>query len=84
MLVSTSTTGSTSIDSDDLHNVDPNDPNVLYPPYYIPPPGFVPRSPNSTASEDDDDEEYRVNGMPPNFRGKSLIYYFYSHLILML
>ncbi|CAF1078520.1 unnamed protein product [Rotaria sordida] len=67
-LLSTSTSGSTSMDSDDLHNIDPNDPNVLYPPYYIPPPGFIPCSPNSTISEDDDHTEVYINGMPPNFR----------------
>jgi hypothetical protein len=82
--VSTSTSGSNSIDSDDLHNVDPNDPNVLYPPYYLPPPGFIPRSPKSTISEDDDDTEGCINDMPLNFRGKSFIYHFYSYLILML
>ncbi|CAF4306951.1 unnamed protein product, partial [Rotaria magnacalcarata] len=51
-LLSSSLSSSSSIDSGDLHNIDPNDPNVLHPPYYLPPPGFIPRTPNSTTSED--------------------------------
>ncbi|CAF4526751.1 unnamed protein product [Rotaria sp. Silwood1] len=74
-LLSTSLSSSTSIDSEDLHNIDPNDPNVMYPPYYLPPPGFIPRSPNSITSEDDDDDtEVRINGMPPNRRVRLMIF----------
>ncbi|CAF1361283.1 unnamed protein product [Adineta ricciae] len=40
----------------------------LYSPFYVLPPGFVPRSPHSSEDEVDDHEYYRVNGMPPNFR----------------
>ncbi|CAF1354012.1 unnamed protein product, partial [Adineta ricciae] len=69
-LSSSSSASASSIHMDNLCNIDPNDPNVLYPPFYIPPPGFVPRSPNSTEDEDDDDEPYRVNGMPPGFRDR--------------
>jgi hypothetical protein len=54
----------------DLHNVDPRDPNVLYPPYYILPENYIFET--DTASEDDDDEVY-VNNMPLNYRRKSLI-----------
>ncbi|CAF4491146.1 unnamed protein product, partial [Rotaria magnacalcarata] len=54
-LLSSSLSSSSSIDLGDLHNIDPNDPNVLHPPYYLPPPGFIPRTPNSTTSEDNDD-----------------------------
>lgn len=67
LLASSDSVSSNSIDSTCLFNVDPNDPHVLYPPFYIPPPGFVPRSPNSSISADD--EPCRVNGMPPNYRG---------------
>ncbi|CAF4054897.1 unnamed protein product, partial [Rotaria sp. Silwood2] len=68
-LSSTSLSSSTSIEADDLHNIDPNDPNVMYRPYYLPPPGFILRSPNSTTSDDDDDgTEVRINGMPSYFR----------------
>jgi hypothetical protein len=49
----------------DLHNVDPRDPNVLYPPYYILPENYIFET--DTASEDDDDEVY-VNNMPLNYR----------------
>ncbi|CAF4538720.1 unnamed protein product [Rotaria socialis] len=55
LLSSNLTSSTSSIDSDDLHNIDPKDPNVLYPPYYLPPPGFIPSTPNSTMSENDDD-----------------------------
>jgi len=83
-MIDLDTSGSMSTESNNLHKVDPDDPNVLYPPYYIPPPGFIPRSPSSIISDEDDVAEYRINGMPPGFRGMSLIYYFYFHLILML
>ena len=65
LLVSTSTCSTNSDHSNDLHNVDPN---VLYPPFYIPPPGYIPRSADSDISVDD--EPFCVNGMPPNYRGK--------------
>ncbi|UJR29232.1 hypothetical protein I4U23_010446 [Adineta vaga] len=65
---SSSSTSESSIYMNNLSNVDPNDPNVLYPSFYIPPPDFVPRSPHSTEDEDSDTEPYCVNGMPPNFR----------------
>jgi len=55
----------------DLHNVDPRDPNVLYPPYYILPENYIFET--DTASEDDDDDEVHVNNMPLNYRRKSLI-----------
>ncbi|CAF2121604.1 unnamed protein product [Rotaria magnacalcarata] len=65
-LLSSSLSSSSSIDSGDLHNIDPN---VLHPPYYLPPPGFIPRTPNSTTSEDNDDSTIVcINGMPLNFR----------------
>ena len=67
LLASTNSSSSNSIDSTYLFNVDPNDPHVLYPPFYIAPPGFVPRSPNSSISTDE--EPCRVNGMEPNYRG---------------
>ncbi|CAF2029984.1 unnamed protein product [Rotaria magnacalcarata] len=68
-LSSSSLSSSGSTDSGDLHNIDPNDPNVLHPPYYLPPPGFIPRTPNSTTSEDNDDSTIVcINGMPLNFR----------------
>jgi len=62
-------TSDTSIDSNDLDNVDPSDPNVLYPAYYVASPDFIPRSPNSISSEEDDDCTTRcINGMPTDFR----------------
>ena len=67
-LVSSSSSILNSTDIKDYCNVDPNDPNVLYPPYYIPPPGFVPRSPSSSVSSEVDYESVTVNGMPSNFR----------------
>ncbi|CAF1108469.1 unnamed protein product [Adineta ricciae] len=78
-LSSSSSASASSIHMDNLCNIDPNDPNVLYPPFYIPPPGFVPRSPNSTEDEDDDDEPYRVNGMPPGFRGYFQLFCYIYH-----
>ncbi|CAF1632662.1 unnamed protein product [Adineta ricciae] len=118
-LSSSSSASASSIHMDNLCNIDPN---VLYPPFYIPPPGFIPRSPNSTEpskflaagiareisdqfltassskfagngrktnltdrviitwkDEDDDDEPYRVNGMPPGFRGYFQLFCYIYH-----
>ena len=58
----------------DLHNVDPRDPNVSYPPYYIPPEDFIFKTDSALEDDDaDDDVEVRINNMPFNYRGKSLI-----------
>lgn len=77
LLVSTSTTG-----SDDLHNVDPNG---LYPQHYVALHDYIYKSsPSATSSEEDDDSDIFINGMPSRFKGMSLIYNFYLHLVLML
>jgi hypothetical protein len=77
-LVSSSSDSLYSIDSQNLCNIDPNDPNVVYPPFYIAPPELVPGSPNSIISTNYD-ESFYVNGMPSNFRG-----YFQLFLICIL
>ncbi len=69
--VSSSTSTSLSVASNDLNNIDPRDPHILYPSYYIAPPGFVIESSDSTSSED---EEMRINDLPLNFKGKLFNY----------